>query len=264
MVSPSLPFSTVYEFSFFTLVLGRVAGIFAATPIFGGKMVPMRVKAGISLTMALLLYPVIRTHLPQLPTDSVSLVILVVRETLIGITLGLVSQAIFAAVEFCGQIVGMQMGFSIVSLFDPSQGTQTPILSVLQTLLATILFMSLGVHHVFIRSIVESYQLIPLGGWHMSDELLKIVVSLLSGTFVLGIKLAAPVMVSLLSATVLLGIMSRIFPQMNVFIISLPLNIGLGFLILGMTLLSFLHTLEKTFAVFPAQIKTLFQVLGQG
>lgn len=262
MISPSLPFSTVYEFSFFTLVLGRVAGIFAATPIFGGKMVPMRVKAGIALAMTLLLYPVIRTKVPQLPVDSVSLVILVIRETLIGITLGLVSQAIFSAVEFCGQIIGMQMGFAIVSLFDPSQGTQTPILSVLQTLLATILFMALGVHHIFIRSIVESYQLIPPGSWHMSGELLKIVTSLISGIFVLGVKLAAPVMVSLLAATVLLGIMSRIFPQMNVFILSLPLNVGLGFLILGMTILSFMHSLEKSFSDIPFQIKTLFRVLG--
>jgi flagellar biosynthetic protein FliR len=260
--SPTLPFSTVHEFSFFTLVLGRVAGIFAATPIFGGKMVPMRVKAVLTLTMTLLLYPVIRTHIPQLPSDSVSLVILVIRETLIGISLGLVSQAIFAAVEFCGQIVGMQMGFSIVSLFDPTQGTQTPILSVLQTLLATMLFMALGAHHVFIRAIVESYQLIPLGAWHMSSELLKVVMSIFSGMFVLGIKLAAPVMVALLSATVVLGIMSRIFPQMNVFIISLPLNIGLGFLILGMTLLTFLHTIESSFGVIPAQIKALFRVLG--
>jgi flagellar biosynthetic protein FliR len=135
---------------------------------------------------------------------------------------------------------------------------------VLQTLLATILFMALGVHHVFIRSIVESYQLIPLGGWNMNGELLKLIVSLLSGTFVLGVKLAAPVMVALMASTVLLGIMSRIFPQMNVFIISLPLNIGLGFLILGMTLLSFMHTLERSFAVIPAQIKVLFRVLGQG
>ena len=258
----ALPFSTIAEFTLFTVVLGRVAGIFAATPIFGGKAVPMKVKAAFTFVMTLVLYPVIRLKLTELPADSVSLTLLIIRETLIGITLGLVSQAIFAAVEFCGQLVGIQMGFSIVSLFDPSQGTQTPILSVFQALLATLLFMALGVHHIFIRAIVESYQAIPLGGWHMSNELLKFVTVIVSDIFLLGVKLAAPVMVALLVTSVVLGIMARIFPQMNVFILSMPLNIGLGFLILGMTLLSFLHTIENAFGTVSRQINVLFRLLG--
>jgi len=261
-VFPSLPFATVGEFAFFTLVMGRIAGIFAATPMFGGKAVPMRIKAAIALAMTLLLYPVIRVKLPELPTDSVSLFLLVIRETLIGITLGLVSQAIFAAVEFCGQLVGIQIGFSLVSLFDPSMGTQVSIIAVFQTMLATLLFMTLEVHHIFIRSIVESYQVVPLGSWHMSGPLLQFMTNILTGMFVLGVKLAAPVMVSLLASSVVLGIMSRIFPQMNVFIISMPLNIGVGLLILGSSITIFLHTLERAFGQLSHQIKALFRLLG--
>lgn len=261
MISP-IPFSTVGELSFFTLVMGRVAGIFAATPIFGGKGVPMRVKAGLSLVMTMVLFPAIRQTLPELPSDSISLIILVIRETLIGITLGLISQAIFSAVEFCGQLVGMQIGFTMVTLFDPTMGGQISILSVFQALLATLLFMALGVHHFFIRSIVESYQLLPLGGWHMSGPLLQFITVTVTGMFVLGIKLAAPVMVALLASTVVLGIMARIFPQMNVFIISMPLNIGIGFLILGSSLMVFMHTLEGAFGQLTHQIRALFRVLA--
>jgi flagellar biosynthetic protein FliR len=240
-----------------------VAGIFAATPILGGKGTPMRVKAGIVLVMTLVLFPVLRGNLPALPHDSISLGILVVRETLIGITLGLVSQAIFAAVELCGQIVGIQIGFSMVNLFDPAMGSQISIISVFQSLLATLLFLSLGAHHIFLRAITESYQLLPLGNWHTSAPLLEFITGIISGVFVLGIKLAAPVMVSLLAATVVLGIMARIFPQMNVFIISMPLNIGIGFLILGTSLLVFLHTLQGSFGQIQQQIKALFRVLAQ-
>ncbi|WP_337833284.1 flagellar biosynthetic protein FliR [Geoanaerobacter pelophilus] len=261
MLSP-LSFASLGEFSFFTLVMGRVAGIFAATPMFGGKAVPMRVKAGLSLVMTMVLFPVIRTTLPELPTDSVSLILLVIRETMIGITLGLLSQAIFAAVEFCGQLLGIQIGFAMVNLFDPSMGGQLSIIAVFQTILATLLFMALGVHHFFIRSIVESYQLLPLGGWHMSGPLLQFITGTVTGMFVLGIKLAAPVMVSLMAATVVLGIMARIFPQMNVFIISMPLNIGVGFLILGTSLMVFMHTLEGAFGQLTRQIKVLFKVLS--
>lgn len=261
MLSP-LSFSTYSEFSVFTVILGRVAGIFAATPMFGGKAVPMRVKAGMTFVMTMVLYPVIRGQIPPLPPDSLSLMILVIRETLIGISLGLISQAIFAAVDFCGQMIGIQMGFSMVSLFDPTMGSQISIIAVFQALLATLLFMILGAHHIFIRSIVESYQLLPLGNWHMSGPLLQFITSIVTGVFILGIKLSAPVLVALLATTIVLGIMARIFPQMNVFIISMPLNIGIGFLIIGASLMLFNHTLEIAFGSMALQIKSLFRLLS--
>ena len=110
-----------------------------------------------------------------------------------------------------------------------------------------LLFMTLGVHHVFIRAIVESYSLIPVGAWHMSGGLIHFLIAATSGLFVLGVKLAAPVMVSLLAAGVVLGIMARSFPQMNIFMISFPLNIGIGFLVLGFSLLAFSQTLDGCF-----------------
>lgn len=258
---PSLPFSTVHEFAIFSLVLGRVAGILASIPLFGGKAVPARVKAGMVFVMALVLFPVLRLKV-TLPDDSISLAILIVCETLIGLSLGLFSQIIFTSVEFCGQLVGMQMGLSIANMFDPTQGQQLSIMAVFQNLLAMLLFMSLGAHHIFIRSIVDSYQVIPVGGWHISGQFVQFFISTVGTVFVLGIKLAAPVMVSLLAATVVLGIMARTFPQMNVFFVSMPLNIGIGFLILGMSLMVFFHTLQNAFAGMEQQIKTLFGLLG--
>ena len=80
----------------------------------------------------------------------------------------------------------------------------------------------------------------------------------------IGIRLAAPVMVSLLLATVALGIMARAFPQMNIFIVSMPLNIGLGFLIMGGTLMIFFHVLEVSFGNLSGHIITLFRLMAKG
>jgi flagellar biosynthetic protein FliR len=212
--------------------------------------------------MTLVFFPVVRGRMPQLPADSISLGLLMGREALVGLSLGLLSQVIFSAVEFCGQIVGTQMGFGAASLFDPSQGTQQNVMSVFQNLLATLLFMVLGMHHVFIRAIVESYTVVPLGAWHMSGELLRFVVATTTGVFVLAVKLAAPVMASLLAASMALGVMARAFPQMNIFMISFPLNIGLGFLVLGATLLVFMRTLGSAFAGMEQQMHALFRLLG--
>ncbi len=255
------PFSDVNEFARFTLALARIAGLFAAIPLFGGKRTPMTVKAAAVLAMTLALFPIVRESFPRMPAGALSMGILVVRETLVGLTLSLLSQVIFAAVQFCGQLMGMQMGLSMASLFDPDSG-QTQLIATFQDLLAMLLFMTLGVHHIFIRGIVESYAVVPVGAWHMSGGLIKFFFSVTSGLFVLAIKLAAPVMVSLLAASVVLGIMARSFPQMNVFMISFPLNIGLGFLVLGASLMAFSQTLSGAFGGLAGQMRMLFKLMG--
>ena len=259
---PSLPFNTIDQLIVFMLVLGRVSGILAATPMFGGKLVPNRVKAALAFALALVLSPALMPKLTGLPSDFLSFGLLMVKEALVGISLGLLSQLIFAAVEFSGLIVSTQMGLSIALQFDPTQGMQVASLSVFQNLLAMLLFLALGAHHIFFSAIIESYQLLPVGQWQMSGELLTFFTRTVGGMFLLGVKLAAPVMASLLAVTVMLGIMARVFPQMNVFMVSMPLSIGLGFLFLGLSMMAFVSTLERAFGNIPAQLRTLFKLLA--
>ncbi len=255
------PFLSLNEFTLFTLVLGRTAGIFSSLPLLGGERVPMKIRLLVVLAMTLVLFPVLKLVPGALPSDFSGVFVMVIAETLIGVTLGVVARALFDAVEFCGQIVGMQMGFSMANLFDPTMG-QTQLMALFQNLLAMLLFLSLGAHHIFIRAMVESYTLIPLGGWEVSGDLLAFLVATTSGLFVLGIKLAAPVMVALLATSVALGIMARAFPQMNIFMVSMPLNIGIGFLALGLSLLVFLRTLEISYGALILQIRTVFKILS--
>ena len=261
---PLLPFPTPREVIFFMLVLSRVAGIFAALPVFGGRRMPLTVKAITVIMITLVCFPAISVALPQVPPDAFTLALLLFSEVMIGLTLAFITQIIFAAVEFSGQIIGMQMGLTISSILDPSQGTQTQIMSVVQTLFATLLFLSLNIHHLFIRAIMDSFRVIPLGGWHLSGELVNFLVIRTADIFIIGIRLAAPVMVALLLTTVALGIMARAFPQMNIFMISMPLNIGLGLVILGMTLTIFFHVLEVSFGHLSAQIATLYRLMAKG
>jgi flagellar biosynthetic protein FliR len=261
---PLLPFPSPKEVIFFALVLSRVAGIFSAIPVFGGRTVPLNIKVIIILMITLVCFPVLRITAPQVPTDVFTLALLVMREVMVGVTLGFITRIIFSAVEFSGQIIGMQMGFTISSIIDPSQGTQTQIMSVVQTLLATLMFLSMNIHHLFIRTIVDSFRIIPLGGWHLNAEIISFLVKGTSEIFILGIRLAAPVMVALLLTSVTLGIMARAFPQMNIFMVSMPLNIGIGFIVLGLTLTIFFHVLTTAFGSVNGQIETLFRLMSKG
>lgn len=261
---PLLPFPSPREVVFFMLVLSRVAGIFAALPVFGGRRMPTRIKAITVFMITLICFPTLSAAPPQMPSDAFSLALLALSEVMIGLTLAFISQIIFAAVEFSGQIIGMQMGLTISSILDPSQGTQTQIMSVIQTLFATLLFLSLNIHHLFIRAIMDSFKVIPMGGWHINGELINFLVIRTADIFIIGIRLAAPVMVALLLTTIALGIMARAFPQMNIFMISMPLNIGLGLVVLGMTLTIFFHVLQISFGNLNGQITALFRLMTKG
>nr|WP_284694525.1 flagellar biosynthetic protein FliR [Geomonas sp. Red32] len=246
----------------FALVLARVASLFAAIPVFGSRVVPNRIKVPLIFSLALLIFPIVKPAVVPAVGDTIGLGLLVVRESLIGLTLGFLSQLIFAGVEFCGQQVGTQMGISMAALFDPATQNNVPTMAMFEGVLATMLFLALGVHHFFIRAIVESYQLVPLGAWHIDEGVLKFLIQASSGMLVIAIKLAAPVGVALLATSVALGIVARSFPAMNVFMVSMPLNIGIGFVILGISLPVFLRVLEGAFGGLAGQVRVLFKLLA--
>lgn len=262
---PMPGFPSPREVILFMLVLSRVAGIFSAIPVFGGKRLPVRIRLVAIVAITLVCFPILSLTTPaEMPSDSFALVFLALREVMIGLTLAFITQIIFSAVEFSGQIIGIQMGFSISSIIDPTNGVQTQIMSVMQTLLATLLFLSMNIHHLFIRTIVDSFRIIPLGAWNLNGELVQFLIRSTSDVFILGVRLAAPVMVALLLTSVTLGIMARAFPQMNVFMVSMPLNIGIGFVVLGLTLTIFFHVLEVSFGSVKGQIETLFRMMAKG
>ena len=261
---PLLPFPSPREVIIFALVLSRVAGIFSAIPVFGGRTIPLQIKVIIIAMITLVCFPTLTVTLKDVPTDAFTLALLAMREIMVGITLGFITRIIFSAVEFSGQIIGMQMGFTISSIIDPSQGTQTQIMSVMQTLLATLLFLSMNIHHLFIRTIVDSFRIVPLGGWHLNGEIITFLIRSTAEIMILGVRLAAPVMVALLLTSITLGIMARAFPQMNVFMVSMPLNIGIGFIVLGITLTIFFHVLEVSFGSIKGQIDILFRLMTKG
>lgn len=261
---PLLPFPSPREVILFALVLSRMAGMFSALPLFGGRRVPLHIRAVAVGALTLTCFPVLAIAPVEMPGDTFALGLLALREVLVGMALSFITQIIFSAVEFGGQIIGMQMGFTISSIIDPANGTQTQVMSVLQGLLATLMFLSMNIHHLLIRTIVESFRVIPPGVWQVNGGVITFLTRATADVFVLGVRLAAPVMVALLLTSVTLGIMARAFPQMNVFMLSFPLNIGIGFIVLGLTLAIFFHVLEVSFGSVKGQLEALLRLMARG
>jgi flagellar biosynthetic protein FliR len=158
-------------------------------------------------------------------------------------------------------VIGYQMGFAAANVFDPQNQQQTSLIGQFQNVLAILIFLALDIHHLFLQAIVASYDVLPPGLLDLSGGAVPYLLQLSGNIFILGVKFSAPVLAVLLLSGLVLGILSRVFPQLNVFMLSFPLNIGLALLGIGLTLNLASTLLGREFNALWDQIQHLFRLL---
>jgi flagellar biosynthesis protein FliR len=217
----------------FLFIFVRVGIVFALIPLFGAELVPRKITAIIAFFLSLVLLPVVPpAGAASFNMNVLTLIVLLLHELLVGLTLGLAVNVIFAGVQIAGELIGFQMGFSIVNVVDPMTGVDAPITANLLYILAFLLFLSLGGHHMLIRAMVESFTVLPVQASFPHQGFITAVMGYMAQAFVIGVKVSAPVIGILLLVNVAFAIMSRAIPQMNVFMMAFPVTIGVGLLFL--------------------------------
>jgi flagellar biosynthesis protein FliR len=207
----------------------RIAIIFAVIPFFSAQIVPRRVTAMIAFFLSLVLMPVVPAVQVQMTDlNLLSIVFIMLHEMLIGLCIGLSIDVIFAGVQIAGELIGFQIGFSIANVVDPTSGITSPIISNVLYISAMLLFLSFGGHHMLIKALVESFQVIPIGDTMVHRKFLMAVIEYSGQMFIIGTKVAAPIIGITLLINIALAVISRALPQMNVFIVSFPLTIAVG------------------------------------
>jgi len=256
-----LPLLPIDRLQSFLICAARVVSIISSMPIFFSGQTPATVRTGLALVLSVMLFPILEPQIPVLAFDPINLALLVGKEALLGFMLGLIARLIFTAAEFGGTVVGYQMGFAAANVFDPQNQRQTSLMSQFQNVFAILIFLALNIHHLFIQAIVESYSLLPPGHLNLGGEAVPFLMKMAGNMFLLGVKFSAPVLVVLLLSSMVLGLMARVFPQLNVFMLSFPLNIGLSFLVIGLTLNLFAALLAQEFNALGQHFVHLFQLL---
>lgn len=249
----------------FTLVLIRMSGFFLMTPFLGGRNVPAMVKIGLIFTLTILVTPVVATSELVAQYQGIAfanLFLIVIKELMVGLTLGLIAAFVFAAVQVGGMFIDMQMGLAMANVFDPATGASTPITGQIKYALTMLLFLGLDGHHGLLTAILQSYTFIPAGGFQITGELTQVVLQTFSMMFVLGIKIAMPVVAALFLTDVGLAILSRAVPQMNVFVVGMPLKIGVGLIMIVLAMPAFIYVLRGLFHTMFQQMDTLLRVMG--
>jgi flagellar biosynthetic protein FliR len=246
----------------FLLVVARLAGLVFAAPVFGHGLVPLRVRAGLVGVLALALAPAVQA--PALgPSPSVwTIAALLGVEGAVGVLLGFVAQLVFAGVQLGGQIAGVQAGFGIAGVVDPGTETGASVIAQWQQLAALLAFLVLDVHHAILRAVLESFRVAPVGSVVPSGAILDGVVRQAGSLFVVGVRIAAPVLVVLLLVNGALAMLARTIPQLNVFAVGFPVNVGVGLVVVGGSLPFTLRFLAGRFDEMSGVLGALLQSLG--
>jgi len=259
MLSLRLPYDQI---QLFFLILLRVAAMLASMPIIGGRGVPMSIKAALALAVSLALFPILALTPVPVIDHWLSLAIGVGAEVLLGISIGLLIQLLFSGVQIAGQIAGYQMGLAIANIMDPASSMQIPILAQAYNLVAMLLFLTLNAHHWFFFSLADSFRLIPPLQFKLSASLIQYMMETGGAMFVVALKIGAPVIVVLILTSVAFGLVARTVPQVNIFIVAMPLKIVIGLLFAAFSLPYLQQFLTAMFDGFGAALTTLLKVMG--
>ena len=163
-------------------------------------------------------------------------VLALMSEATLGLALGFLVRIVVEAASLGASVVGFQMGFAVANVLDPLTGTQVSIIGTFQGLLAGMIFVASGLHRFFLEGIMNSFLTVPPGMAFINVKMGDFIIKAGGQMFITAISVAAPIMVSLLIAKIALGIVARTVPQMNIFIVGMPLTIGLGLVLLGLSL----------------------------
>ena len=213
----------------------RVLALFSALPVFAQRGVPMRVRVALAFLIAFCAQATLPA-MPLIPLDSAPAVLAIVQQVLIGMSLGFAVRIVFAAIEFAGELIGLQMGLNFAGFFDPMSGGTATAASRFFSVCVGWLFIVTGGHLAIIAAVIQSFQVFPVGPEPFA--FLRTVQPQTWGAevFRLGLWIALPMVAMLLFVNLVLGIVSRVAQQINVFAVGFPITVSVGLIGMLMTL----------------------------
>jgi flagellar biosynthetic protein FliR len=229
------------------LVFSRVGSALMILPGIGDLYVPQRWRLLFAMAISGIVAVALGDALPQLPASVPALLALIFGEIVVGLFLGTVARLLIAALEVAGQIVSLQLGLSTAIIFNPSAAQQGAITSAFLMTLGTLVIFLTEAHHLMLRAVVDSYALFQPGAAIRLEGFAQAMSHIVAQSFRMGFELAAPLVVLGVVFYSALGLASRLMPQMQVFFITVPVQIIGGVLVFALTLTAVMHWFHEGF-----------------
>lgn len=258
-------FSEIEVLQFFAS-LTRVSCLFLLLPIFGDQVVPPPVRIFLAFTINLIVYPIAVAsgggQVAAMMASEMGLLSIVLKEATLGLVLGYTAKLFFEGLAFAFGHIGTQMGFNMASVYDHQTETNVPVVSQMIMIFAMLLFLAVDGHHLFIKALVHSYEVVPLGGFVMTKAIAIHVLETSNQVFWIAVKLSAPMAMVVFLINCAFGIVSKAVPQINVLIVSFTVNILAGFLVLAITMPVFGTSVNEVFRLMIDRMMNLMSVLA--
>lgn len=227
--------SQVYAFIIIFVRLGTAVMIM---PGIGDGFVPERVRLMFALSFSAVLTPIIGPLLPVLPVGGAAFLLMVMGEFMIGVFIGMVARIFMTALDTAGMLISTQMGLANAQIFNPAMATQGSVMGAFLSITGAVLLMATNMHHVMLEAILDSYKTFPAGAlpatWQ--GDFATVIGQAVNDAFAIGFQFSVPFMVVMMMVYVAMGVLSRVMPQLQVFMLSMPIQIILGFLTLALVL----------------------------
>lgn len=216
----------------FLLVAARAGGMMIGAPFWGSRVVPVIVRVWVAILLAVATYPLVQVAQLSGGVTLLNLFLALLGETLLGLILGWLAQLLFAGARLAGQVMEMKSGLGLVQLVDPHEGGQTGVFAIFLELVTGLMFFTMNGHHLLIQALQTSFQVFPLGGDKFAERLLAGFIQSTGNIFTIALRISAPVIVGLLLSDIVLGCLSRVVPQMNVFMVAQPVQFAFAIILL--------------------------------
>lgn len=244
----------------FFLILVRVLAFFVSLPLFSYKTIPMPFKIGFSFFLTFIMFYTVDA---SIAFDELYLFLLL-KEAIVGLLIGLIAYIILSAIQIAGGFIDFQMGFAIANVIDPQTGAQSPLTGQYFYIIALLFLLSVNGHHLLIDGIFYSYQFIPIDAFvpFQDGSIVDFVIDSFNKMFIIAFQMAIPLVGCLFLVDVALGIIARAVPQLNVFVVGLPLKIFVSFVAILFFLSLYISLVRTLFETMFEMMQGLMQLFG--
>lgn len=218
----------------FMLVFTRLGTAFMIMPGIGDSFVPTNIRLMMSLAIAFVLTPIVQPHIPDPIPAFPIMVALLGMEFVIGLFIGTIARIFMVALDVAGMIISTTSGLANAQVFNPSLSSQGSITGALLSMVGVVLLFATNLHHLLIYGVVESYDMFPVGAIPDSGSMAQLMTSAFSSSFLIGFQIAIPFIIVAMLLYIGMGVLSRLMPQVQVFILALPVQIMLSMLTLSL------------------------------
>lgn len=252
----------IADFLLVLFIFLRIAAMMVSAPVLGHNSIPVLVKIFLSFVIAYIIFLTIDKSKIVLDVNMISIFTNAVKEMITGFIMGFTLNFVFYGISYAGHLIGYDMGLMFAEVLNPMQDTQNNVVGELIYYAGMMIFFLINGHHHLITAVVSSFSVVPIGKFTATQPLMMLMAHYSFAVFTIALKIAAPIIASFFLIHIAEGIISRVIPNIQIFFISQPAKIGLGFFMISMLIPIYVYAIKNLLNGYETQLSEIIRAMS--